>query len=176
MNTYTQLTAIDGGTALAGDIAQLSLTDKLNRIQADDNAEIQTAENLDSSNTMSDRSGIRKRSGHSNNPYYQDIVHPDLADLDFSPPAQDLPPPLRPTSASGVKTPEKGIDEERKGSLSDYSDYESSDGETHTAVPKKNYVTTSDNMDNEHPSPTNQPIIQKGITTKAKNPFADPFS
>jgi len=177
LNTYTQLTAIDGGTALAGDIVQLSLTNEFDRIQADDNGEIQTAKNLDSSN-MSDRSDIRKRSGNSNNPYYQDIVHPDLADLDFSPPAHHLPPPLRPTSASGVKTPEKGIDEERKGSLSDYSDYESSDAETHTAVPKKNYVTTSDNMVNEHPnpSPTDQPIIQKGTPTKAKNPFADPFS
>lgn len=169
LNIYTQLTAIDGGAALAGDIAQLSLgTNELDQIQ--------TTEHLGSSNNMSGRSDIREKSSYSNNPYYQDIVHPDLADLDFSPPAQYLPPPLRPTSASGVKTPEKGTDEERKGSLSDYSDYESSGEETHTAAPKKNYVTTSDNMDSEHPSPTNQPIVQKGVPTKARNPFADPFS
>jgi hypothetical protein len=61
-----------------------------------------------------------------------------------------------------------------KGSLSDFSDYESSDEETHTASssrPRRNYVHVSDNSDDE---------AAVNITAKGANggndPFADPFA
>ncbi|KAF8913074.1 hypothetical protein CPB84DRAFT_1820537 [Gymnopilus junonius] len=104
-------------------------------------------------------------------------VYPDLEDLNFGPlghTSANLPPPLRPSTMSDdeQETPN------RRGSLSDFSDYESSDEETHKgrvgSSSKKNYVTVSDN---EYEST----IPFTSGSTKAKqpvedDPFADPFA
>ncbi|KAF5352457.1 hypothetical protein D9756_006015 [Leucocoprinus leucothites] len=185
LNTYTQLTTTDGETPLADGVANMSLTDsQVNQIQADNDAAVQRARDFDAANPASSHSDIRSSGEHSNNPYNNaTFVHPDLADLDFGA-AHNLPPPIRPTSAPGNKTTERGVDEDRRGSLSDYSDYESSDGETYIAAPKKrNYVTVSDDSGDDRPAatgsaPEHQPTTsQQAAPVKvSKNPFADPFA
>lgn len=112
-------------------------------------------------------------------------MHPDLADLDFNASAQNLPPPIRPTTFSDDGGG-RGVDEDRRGSLSDFSDYESSDGETYVGTSKrKNYVTVSDDSGNEHPvvaGPATQiaPAAPAPAPAKAAvtddDPFADPFA
>ncbi len=64
----------------------------------------------------------------------------------------------------------------RRGSLSDFSDYESSDEETHnrastSATPKrsKTYVTVSDDDDDQAEAPKD-PLLEDD------DPFADPFA
>ncbi|KAF8488531.1 hypothetical protein JB92DRAFT_3101042 [Gautieria morchelliformis] len=71
-----------------------------------------------------------QRSGSSRAPSGSSNIHPDLHDLDFSALGSDakgLPSPLRPTS------PDSPLDDQRpgRGSLSDFSDYDSVDEETH---------------------------------------------
>ena len=88
-------------------------------------------------------------------------VHPDLEDLNFGPlghSSTNLPPPIRPSTL--VSDDSRAFDRDgpdRRGSLSDFSDYESSDENTHRANAgpsyKRNYVTVSDD-----------------------DPFADPFA
>ncbi|KAF8973631.1 hypothetical protein BDZ97DRAFT_381722 [Flammula alnicola] len=107
-------------------------------------------------------------------------VHPDLEALNFGPlgsSSTNLPAPLRPSALS-----DDGYDDEspdrRPGSLSDFSDYESSDEETHKAnagpSSKRAYVTVSDNEDDAS-------VPFSSGTSKGKNhveddPFADPFA
>lgn len=122
---------------------------------------------------------------HSNNPYlssdsspeagmnrdYPTHVHPDLEDLSFGSigDSSRLPAPLRPSTMSDDE--QEGVDQ--RGSLSDFSDYESSDEETHRNNPgpsKRGYVTVSDDEDG--------PVgaASKGKNRKMADPFADPFA
>lgn len=101
-------------------------------------------------------------------------VHPDLQDLNFGAiggSAANLPPPMKPSGQG-----EDGSDEEPynfRGSLSDFSDYVSSDEETHNASssrrPRKDYVDVSDDPDVE---------ATVAIRPQAgqDDPFADPFA
>ena len=104
-------------------------------------------------------------------------VHPDLEDLNFGPlghTAANLPPPLRP---SAMSDDEAEIPDHR-GSLSDFSDYESSDEETHKgrigSSSKKDYVTVSDN-EYESAAPLGAGPTQAKQTNE-DDPFADPFA
>ncbi|KDR85416.1 hypothetical protein GALMADRAFT_234278 [Galerina marginata CBS 339.88] len=104
-------------------------------------------------------------------------LHPDLEDLNFGPlghSSANLPPPMRPSTLSDD---EQDVADNR-GSLSDFSDYESSDEETHkkNAGPssKRNYVTVSDDEDVE--SVPFSSGTAKGKTRAENNPFADPFA
>ncbi|ESK98076.1 vhs domain protein [Moniliophthora roreri MCA 2997] len=97
-------------------------------------------------------------------------LHPDLQDLNFGSlgaSSSNLAPPIRPTTMS-----DDGKDDVRGGSLSDFSDYESSDEETHKSSQsrKKEYITVSDDSDDATTG------IRR-ITThdKEEDPFADPF-
>lgn len=100
-------------------------------------------------------------------------IHPDLEDLNFGALGQssnNLPPPLRPNALS-----DDGYDEEspeHRGTLSDFSDYESSDEETHKtnagASSKRNYVTVSDDEEATVPSGSKRQV--------EADPFADPFA
>ncbi|CAK5264532.1 unnamed protein product [Mycena citricolor] len=94
-------------------------------------------------------------------------VHPDLHDLSFGPlgsSSQNLPTPLRPSTLS-----DDGEDANPaydRGSLSDFSDYQSSDEDSHQAGPSReyrNYVTVS--------------VDDLNSTRHAnEDPFADPFA
>ncbi|KAH6916942.1 hypothetical protein BKA70DRAFT_317973 [Coprinopsis sp. MPI-PUGE-AT-0042] len=105
-------------------------------------------------------------------------VHPDLEDLDFlGGHSNRLPPPMQPSKAGAGNSSEE--DEVRnRGSLSDFSDYESSDEEMHnaragTSTGKKAYVTVSDDEDDVVAA-----FTPKASTSKAQedDPFADPFA
>jgi len=99
--------------------------------------------------------------GKDRSPDRPTYVHPDLEDLNFGPlghSSTNLPPPIRPSTL--VSDAVGAFDRDgpdRHGSLSDFSDYESSDEDTHRANAgpsyKRNYVTVSDD-----------------------DPFADPFA
>ncbi|KAK1228509.1 hypothetical protein PQX77_008449 [Marasmius sp. AFHP31] len=94
-------------------------------------------------------------------------LHPDLEDLNFGAlgaSSSNLPPPMRPTTMSDEE------EEIRRGSLSDFSDYESSDEDTHrnTTHRRKDYVTVSDDSDDARVGTQNQP--------QEDDPFADPFA
>ncbi|THV07599.1 hypothetical protein K435DRAFT_959671 [Dendrothele bispora CBS 962.96] len=110
-------------------------------------------------------------------------VYADLQDLNFGPlgaSSSNLPPPMRPTNLSDDEE-----QPEARGSLSDFSDYESSDENTHNAARssygRKNYVTVSDDSDDA-------PVGNRGTTSQStstgpgqtkhveEDPFADPFA
>jgi hypothetical protein len=101
-----------------------------------------------------------------------------LQDLNFGPlgnSSTKLPPPIRPSAPLNDDTFD-GDGPDRRGSLSDFSDYESSDENTHKtkAGPssKRNYVTVSDN-DGE------DPVFFKNLPVRTPihdDPFADPFA
>lgn len=127
-------------------------------------------------------------------------VHPDLQDLQFGALGSDqkyvsrhlhfvnsnslgifqsrgLPPPMRPT---GVRRSSSDEDETwRRGSLSDFSDYQSSDEETHNRAGPSNaaqsrrrgYVDVSDNESSQDVRrDPKQGLLQE------EDPFADPFA
>ncbi|KZV74864.1 hypothetical protein PENSPDRAFT_647638 [Peniophora sp. CONT] len=86
-------------------------------------------------------------------------MHPDLQDLSFGSLGAEqsrLPPPLRPQSGDYTS------DENRHGSLSDYSDYQSSDEDTHNAR------ASTSNRAYESYAPRKQAV--------SEDPFADPFA
>ncbi|KAI0698394.1 seryl-tRNA synthetase [Cerioporus squamosus] len=107
-------------------------------------------------------------------------VHPDLQDLQFGALGSDqkgLPPPMRPTGVRRSSSEED--DTWRRGSLSDFSDYQSSDEETHNrAGPsdaaqsrRRAYVDVSDNESSQDVRrDPKQGLIQD------EDPFADPFA
>ncbi|KAL0951487.1 hypothetical protein HGRIS_008174 [Hohenbuehelia grisea] len=120
----------------------------------------------------------RARSGGANTGDESGNVHPDLQDLSFGPlggSTNNLPTPLRPTSARSDDY-EEAEPYDARGSLSDFSDYESSDEETHNAAGgsssrRRDYVSVSDDPDED---------VAVAITQKVKqeeaDPFADPFA
>lgn len=109
-------------------------------------------------------------------------IHPDLEDLEFGAlgsSSNRLPPPLQPTTRKHlVDDDDDNGNNDRRGSLSDYSDYESSDEETHKAkagpsTTRKAYVTVSDDEDDVV---TRFSPPGKSRPKAEENPFADPFA
>lgn len=106
-------------------------------------------------------------------------IHPDLQDLTFGSlrggpgsSTGQLPAPLKPSFQvlSDDDDHDDGLDQ--RGSLSDFSDYESSDEETHKRASqgpsRRNYITVSD--DEEF---TRVPLAKNNVED---DPFADPFA
>jgi hypothetical protein len=99
------------------------------------------------------------------------LVHPDLEDISFGALGSRLPAPIRPSHLS-----DDGDDDqnEHRPSLSDFSDYESSDEETHrqNAGPsRRSYVTVSDDEGGVH-----VPLGSSSGNVAEDDPFADPFA
>lgn len=105
--------------------------------------------------------------GREDNPH----LHPDLQDLSFGSirgSSSNLPAPLEPSTSALYDDEDESND--RRGSLSDFSDYESSDEETHNATSSKGrraYVNVSDDSDDG---------AAVGVTKVEDDPFADPFA
>ncbi|KAF9643455.1 hypothetical protein BDM02DRAFT_1466312 [Thelephora ganbajun] len=99
-------------------------------------------------------------------------VHPDLEGLNFGELGEEsgLPPPLRPSAHRTSSDEDLG-----RGSLSEYSDYESSDEEVHNQN-TRNVASSSDNYSGRHTYPGASDL---DVTTKKglleDDPFADPF-
>ncbi|KAI0001636.1 hypothetical protein BJV77DRAFT_1075387 [Russula vinacea] len=101
-------------------------------------------------------------------------IHPDLHDLSFGelgPEQRNLPPPIRPNTRSSREEREYS-----HGSLSDFSDYESSDEETHyplgqSSQTRKPYVNVSDDVSDDD---EDEEDARRHIT-EDEDPFADPF-
>jgi hypothetical protein len=98
-------------------------------------------------------------------------IHPDLHDLSFGelgPEQRNLPPPIRPNTRSSREEREYS-----HGSLSDFSDYESSDEETYRSAgqssqARKPYVDVSDDDEDEEED-------ARRHIAEDEDPFADPF-
>jgi len=115
------------------------------------------------------------KKGKDRGPDRPTYVHPDLEDLNFGPLGNlttNLPPPIRPSTLSDDAAFDQD-DRNRRGSLSDFSDYESSDENTHKAnagpSSKRNYVTVSDSDEEAFKN-------TRVRTQTHENPFADPFA
>jgi hypothetical protein len=83
-----------------------------------------------------------------------------------------LQPPIRPNALSSPEDREFS-----RGSLSDFSDYESSDEETHRVAgessgshTRKTFINVSDNDDEEDDEEARRHIAED------EDPFADPFA
>ena len=124
----------------------------------------------------------------------------DLGDLDFGPLGDEqkylalilslsqpcsfilrnLPPPLRPSALRGDSSGAESDPWKGRGSLSDLSDYESSDEETHNAASgssqrkpgRRSYVQVSDDPDEDGRDATSN-VEVKG---KRDDPFSDPVA
>lgn len=146
-------TAAPSANNLSETLAKTHLTGEsvgeLSRLQDKQRAEVQRA---------------KSRNFHSATSDDGDLLHPDLQDLSFGGSSSNLPPPLRPTRTS---MSDEGEEQRGRGSLSDFSDYESSDEETHRAG-RKTYVTVSDNEEDIRGG--------GGATAASEDPFADPFA
>ncbi|KAI0375132.1 seryl-tRNA synthetase [Pilatotrama ljubarskyi] len=103
-------------------------------------------------------------------------VHPDLQDLEFGSlgaEQRNLPPPIRPTAA---RSSDDDDDAWRRGSLSDFSDYESSDeGTRNRAIAssssqprRRGYVDVSDDETADVRRNPKQGLLEE------EDPFADP--
>ncbi|KAL1697577.1 hypothetical protein GGG16DRAFT_41729 [Schizophyllum commune] len=104
-------------------------------------------------------------------------LHPDLEDLTFGSLGQtssNLPPPMRPTAAA-----DRDSGAYDGGSLSDFSDYESSDEETHNrrepSASRKDYLSASDSDDDAAVGFRNANNTGSLVDTE-EDPFADPFA
>jgi len=102
-------------------------------------------------------------------------VHPDLQDLNFGELGEaksGLPPPLRP---NGRRTP-SDEDDVGRGSLSDFSNYESSDEETHKRN-SRNAASSSNDYSKRHayPGVSDLDVSTKRALLDDYDPFADPF-
>jgi hypothetical protein len=107
-------------------------------------------------------------------------LHPDLHDLSFGAlgsSSQNLPAPLRPSALSddGEETNEAYA----RGSLSDFSDYDSSDEGAHNAAgpsSQRDYVTVSDDETTGYKGTKVGSPVSKGALVDVDDPFADPFA
>ena len=135
-------------TGLELELSHTTLTDKngsvseLNKLQEKQRAAVARAQ----------------RSSNSRAPTGGSNLHPDLHDLDFhvlGSDASGLPSPLRPTS------PDSTLNDQRpgRGSLSDFSDYDSLDEDTHNR--------------NVHSSGSGSPGSGKGESKGAYKTFSD---
>lgn len=146
---YDQLLAPDSETDADGIAAGLSgvqVTSEVNKLQDKQRTAVQRA---------------RQNSARSD---IDTSVHPDLHDLNFGPiggSSNDLPAPLQPTlSPRNISDDE---DNDIRASLSDFSDYESSDEGTHQNTSAwRGHVDVSDGPE--------------GAIAQEADPFADPFA
>lgn len=140
------------------------------------------AANIEGGNRISPTYNANVSKGKDRSAAPQAHVHPDLEDLNFGPlgnVSTNLPPPLRPSAAATLS--DDGYEQEnadRRGSLSDFSDYESSDEETHKraagpSVKRKSYVTVSDDEDPPSGFSSGNTKIRLPVED---DPFADPFA
>ena len=83
-----------------------------------------------------------------------------------------LPPPLRPNT----RPTSSDEDDFVRGSLSDYSDYESSDGETHNKN-TRGAASSSNDYSGRHayPGASDLDVTTKNGLLDEDDPFADPF-
>ncbi|TCD68095.1 putative actin patch assembly and actin polymerization protein [Steccherinum ochraceum] len=163
-------------------IAALDTYDKAARVTEQDVEDVQkelAAVNIRDSELgklqEKQRAAVQRSIGRSSslNAYHDGEVHPDLQDLSFGAlgaEQRNLPPPMRPTTSRYSSD-----EDNRHGSLSDYSDYESSDEETHNRAStsgahqgRKPYVTVSDDEFDSRRDP-------KRSIPEEEDPFADPF-
>ena len=81
-----------------------------------------------------------------------------------------LPPPLRPNTRSTSSG-----EDDLRGSLSDYSDYESSDEETHKNAP--NTASSSNGYSGQpaYPGASDLGVATRKAQLDEDDPFADPF-
>ncbi|THH23084.1 hypothetical protein EUX98_g8090 [Antrodiella citrinella] len=121
------------------------------------------------------RAAVQRSISRGTLPYAHDDshLHPDLQDLSFGPlgaEQRDLPPPMRPTTSRYSSE-----DDVRHGSLSDFSDYQSSDEEAHNQASssgiqsRKKYVTVSDDDEVDVRKDPKRGLLEE------EDPFADPF-
>ncbi|CCL98118.1 uncharacterized protein FIBRA_00112 [Fibroporia radiculosa] len=102
----------------------------------------------------------------------QSSVYPDLQDLSFGSLGHEqgnLPPPLRPSTR---RTSSDEDDDYGRGTLSDYSDYESSDEGTHNRASTSTaraYAGVSEDEEDARRDP------KHGLLVDTEDPFADPF-
>lgn len=107
-------------------------------------------------------------------------VHPDLQDLNFGPigaSSNHLPAPLRPNALSDDGNGQEEVYEGR-GSLSDFSDYDSSDEDSRKAAGysgagkrRRDYVDVSDDPEDQGVASNS-----KKAPDSEADPFADPFA
>jgi len=103
-------------------------------------------------------------------------VHPDLQDLSFGELGEDqssLPPPLRPNAR---RTSSDEDDFGGRGSLSEYSDYQSSDEETHDRS-ARTFASSSTDYSGRHayPGVSDLDVGRGKGSLDEDDPFADPF-
>ncbi|KAF9040439.1 hypothetical protein BDZ89DRAFT_1100184 [Hymenopellis radicata] len=101
-------------------------------------------------------------------------AYADLQDINFGSigaSSSNLPPPLRPSTFSDDGDNAR----ESRGSLSDFSDYDSSDEDTHNQYEggKKDYYSVSDDSEDAR---TVSGSRSKGGLVDVDDPFADPFA
>lgn len=110
-------------------------------------------------------------------------IHPDLEDLTFGPvkggSTTNLPAPIKPSFHVLSDDDDNEDRLEQRGTLSDFSDYETSDEETHNAnngnaragpSARRNYITVSGDEEEF----TRVPLTKNNDT--GDDPFADPFA
>ena len=113
---------------------------------------------------------------HQNDP----LLHPDLQELNFGPlgtSSNDLPAPLRPVTRPYHDSDHNVLRYDARGSLSDFSDYDSSEDHnprerfSFQRKDRKDYLEASDGSDDDAlGSRTSKPHAE-GV-----DPFADPFA
>lgn len=135
---------------------------ELGRLQEKQRAAVQRSLGRSGSNIA-----IRGANGETGQSYLR-----DLQDLSFGPlgaEQSNLPPPIRPSAAQRTSSDEDDSFG-RRGSLSDYSDYVSSDEGTHnrasTSSRVRGYAAAPDTKEGYH----NKPLAEQ------EDPFADPFA
>ncbi|KAJ7492404.1 hypothetical protein FB451DRAFT_1502684 [Mycena latifolia] len=114
-------------------------------------------------------------------PEHDPNLHPDLQDLSFGglgSSSQNLPAPLRPSALSDDG--DESNEAYARGSLSDFSDYDSSDEDAHNAGGPSNthrdYVTVSDDEVIGYRGTKVGSPVSKGALVDVDDPFADPFA
>ncbi len=162
IETYEQLSAAQAD----------ALAEKLNGTRLDDDRrEPQDANYQYSDHGLSNAQGKSKAA--------EKYVHPELEDLSFGAlgsSSNHLPPPLRPSSLPNNKQPtfkDHELFDNARGSLSEYSDYESSDEDTHQASSSRRaYVHVSDDEEDFYTANKTAPLTSH----HDDDPFADPFA
>lgn len=173
MKVYTNLTTNDDTTELASRVADVALQDN----EARNNHGSATVH----SGQFDVTTDVPEQPSKANSKSPYNDLHPDLADLDFKSDARYLPPPMRPTTFKDDDESDKGDGDDKRGSLSDYSDYDSSEeGGGRGVSAKRSYVTVSDDSGAQLPmvvGPSNQlRAATHASTIRDDDPFADPFA
>ncbi|EMD41873.1 hypothetical protein CERSUDRAFT_79493 [Gelatoporia subvermispora B] len=153
---------------------------ELGKLQEKQRAAIQRSQGRASSATLLASRGKGRDDDETHDQDGQPYAYPDLQDLSFGPLGAEqrgLPPPIRPSALSSDD--ERG----RRGSLSDFSDYQSSDEETHnqrasTSAAARSHQRTRDYVDvSDNEEEVNAARDPKtALLHEEDDPFADPFA